>query len=355
MDVLINREKELKILAEAWDSERPGLIIITGRKRVGKTRLLEEFLKGKEGIFHCAEDKESKFQVKDLFMKVTDGRNADIPGQWREMFNYLSKVLPTGERYYLVIEEFCNLIKRDKWVVLNFQKFWDKFAVNTRLLIVLTGSNTGIMDKNTISPDSLLYGRKTAVVNIRGLDFMHSHFFLNRMPLIDKVKVYLSLGGIVDYLKRAEQFSCFKDFKEEELENDGSFFQKEVAELLDRELGNDTITRVILSAVALGNNSPRAIAKYLKSENRKIHPHINKLVHREFLQKITPFNDRETTSRYFIKDVLVDYWLNRIQANKSDQSKLLIDDYYQKRFKIFIREEISQLYFNCHNSGPFWG
>ena len=126
----VNREEEIKVLEEAAKSSNAEFIVIYGRRRVGKTRLIVEFLKGKDGIFYIAEDASKRVQIREIKEKIAEYfndkflRNVEI-GEWEELFEYLKKILPRDRRIYFVIDEFSYLVKNSPEIVSVLQKFWD--------------------------------------------------------------------------------------------------------------------------------------------------------------------------------------------------------------------------------------
>ena len=212
----VNREEEIKVLEEAAKSSNAEFIVIYGRRRVGKTRLIVEFLKGKDGIFYIAEDASKRVQIREIKEKIAEYfndkflRNVEI-GEWEELFEYLKKILPRDRRIYFVIDEFSYLVKNSPEIVSVLQKFWDTFASSTKIFILLSGSLLGLMSERVLSHSSPLYGRRTRDILLNPLNLRNSCEFL-RMRFEDKLRVYMSIGGVPEYLLRASKYKTSNDF-----------------------------------------------------------------------------------------------------------------------------------------------
>jgi len=142
MNEFVNRYDELSLLEEEWG--RPGgrFIVVHGRRRIGKTRLIKEFTKNKTGIFYVAGDSNSKIQLNEFkdaaatFFRDDFLRSIDI-SSWKMMFDYLEKVISTKEeRIYLWMDEFSYLLKNDKTIVSSLQIFIDHKEIKTYFSIL---------------------------------------------------------------------------------------------------------------------------------------------------------------------------------------------------------------------------
>ncbi|MCP4216218.1 MAG: AAA family ATPase, partial [bacterium] len=166
MNDFINRQGEMELLEMEW--ERPGgrFLVVHGRRRIGKTRMVKEFIDNKKGIFYVAGDTNSKIQLNE-FKDILAGfyndeflRNADV-ANWKMMFDYMTRLIGKEEKMYIWIDEFSYLIKNDKSVVSSLQIFIDHFVrENSNLYFIISGSLFGMMSEKVLSASSPLYGRR---------------------------------------------------------------------------------------------------------------------------------------------------------------------------------------------------
>ena len=113
----IDRERELKTLEELWKLKNC-FAVIYGRRRIGKTRLVEEFLKDKKGVSYSAEDVNRKIQIREFKNALAEFLNDEFLktqeiDSWSSLFSYLGKTLDLNKRFYIWIDEFSYLIKND--------------------------------------------------------------------------------------------------------------------------------------------------------------------------------------------------------------------------------------------------
>ncbi|WP_456474030.1 ATP-binding protein [Candidatus Pyrohabitans sp.] len=359
----LNREHEMMLLQEEWEKEGGRLIILYGRRRVGKTRLLMEFTKDKEGIFYIAEDSSAQIQITGLRDKISDFfkdsllRSLKIT-DWNQLFEYFSRNMPK-ERFYFVIDEFSYLIKSDRRIISLLQKFWDTSFSDSSVFMVLSGSMLGLMSEAVLSHASPLYGRRTRDILLEELSFKHSRKFV-RMPFEDALKLYLAIGGVPEYLLKASEYNSLNRFLSREFFNKMGYFYREPYFIISQEFKELKIYFSVLNAIAYGRTSPKEIANFVGIDARKIYPYLENLIRMGFVERQTPILGKPRRSIYLIKDNLFDFWFNfvfkyreEIEKDNFTIERINFSEYYGKKFEDFIRREIFRLY-ECSSAGRWW-
>ena len=182
----VDRETERVLLEEEWQKDGGRLIILYGRRRIGKTRLVTEFVRGKEGILHFAEDTAPQIQIRRLQEAMARSfadpllATLDIT-TWDQLFTYITRI-PLTERRYLVIDEFTYLIKNDPTILSALQKAWDTALAGSNWCILLSGSTLRLMTDSALSYTSPLYGRRTRDMLLGPLRFRDARQFSLRSP-----------------------------------------------------------------------------------------------------------------------------------------------------------------------------
>lgn len=262
----IGRQKELSLLEDEWNKTNGRLIILYGRRRIGKTRLITEFTSNKNGIFYFAEDTSSHIQINRLQEKIAEFtrdeilRNLDIK-DWDQLFGYLTRNCPT-ERFYLVIDEFSYLIKSDKSILSTLQKYWDTALSSSNIYIILSGSMLGLMSEMVLSHASPLYGRRSRDLLLEGLSFSDSKEFLN-MPFQETLETYMILGGVPEYLLKASEYTDITNFVEKEFLDKFGYFHREPYFIISQEFKELKTYFSILNSIAFGNTKPTDIANFV--------------------------------------------------------------------------------------------
>ncbi len=360
----VNRNRELNILNRDWNNLNNGFIVIYGRRRIGKTKLIEEFVKDKKGISYTAEDTSKKIQIrefKDAIASFLDDdflKNQEIVS-WSSLFEYLQKVLDRNKRFYIWIDEFSYLLKNDKSLPSILQKFIDKFLRNSKIFFIVSGSLFGLMKEKVLSNSSPLYGRRTRDILLRELNFEHAIKFVN-FNFEDKLKTFLTIGGIPEYLLVASKFKTYEEFIKQEFFTHEGYFYREPYFLLSQEFKEIRIYFSILNAIAYGNTKPSEIANFVGIKTREIYPYLELLNAYGFVTREKHLF-KEKLGIYLIKDCFFDFWFNFVHKNREliergayELNKKKINTYLGKRFEIFIKDNFHYFFKDYTKIGRWW-
>lgn len=162
---MINRERELRFVVEKFGEKGAQLVILWGRRRVGKTYLLKEFCSRYSAIYFLATKSSKKDQLFQLSEAIAEFFNDSLLmikpfSEWQEVFIYLRE--KRSQRFALIIDEFPYLISTDPAIPSIFQKGWDEYLVhNDKIVLILNGSSISMMEKEVLGASSPLYGRRT--------------------------------------------------------------------------------------------------------------------------------------------------------------------------------------------------
>ncbi|RLE90519.1 MAG: ATP-binding protein, partial [Thermoprotei archaeon] len=167
--MFVNREEELKLLHEVFSSGKAELVLLYGRRRVGKTRLLLEALKDFENSIYLLADLSES--ILDIFAKEISRKYGFIRfANWEEFFEFLYS-RASREPFIVVIDEFQYLYKVYKPWVTVLQRWWERLK-ETSIKLVLCGSIISAIYKVGVGYGSALYGRKTYEIEVKPLRFL---------------------------------------------------------------------------------------------------------------------------------------------------------------------------------------
>jgi AAA+ ATPase superfamily predicted ATPase len=361
----INRKPELKMFNDAWSHDEAGMIILYGRRRIGKSRLILEFAKGKKGIYYTAEDVTGHRQLIELKHAFADYladdflKGIDIK-EWSQLFDYLKKVLPRDRKLYIIIDEFSYIVRNSPVITSSLQRFWDEFLSKTKVLLILSGSLLGIMTEEVLASSSPLYGRRTRDLLLGPLLTKDAIKFLNG-EFKDRLAIYFAIGGVPEYLLKASHYrSALEFFASEFLHKDGYFF-REPTFLLSREFREVKTYFSILNALAYGHTKPSEIANFVGIKAREIYPYVENLRTLGFIDKELVLFGKRREAHYHIKDPLFDFWFNFVYDNKENIEKgiYLVDRknlnaYLGRRFEMWVRDNF-HLFFEYDKIGRWRG
>ncbi|MBO5232243.1 MAG: ATP-binding protein [Clostridia bacterium] len=282
--MFIGREAELKFLQDKFDSENGQLVVLYGRRRVGKTETLREFCKGKQHVFYSCTQSTDKVQLSKFSKHIL---KEDIPAKqyisefadWESAFRSVLD-FPFGEqKKLLIIDEFPYMCKGNKSIPSVLQNLWDAELKDKNVMIVLCGSAMSFIEKELFAEKNPLYGRATGIYKMTEMGFYDAVKFFPNYSDKDKVLAYSILGGIPHYLRQfSSKLSLAENIKKNILTK-GSVLYSEVDFLLHQELRETPIYNSIIEAVALGNTKLNDISqKSLVEDTSKTSVYLKNLI-----------------------------------------------------------------------------
>ncbi|EHQ35222.1 ATP-binding protein [Methanoplanus limicola] len=205
----VDRNDEMEFLTGHYNSRIPELIIIYGRRRVGKTTLISRFLKNRPGFYFMASEEGRAGNIRDFadvagdYLKDPDFKRTIFP-DWqvvlKSLVSHRNFSPASGERVIIVIDEFSYLISKDKGVPSAFQKIWDLILSDENIMLILSGSSVSTMETEVLGYKSPLYGRRTGQWQVEPLFYPYLREFL---PYREEelVMVWSVIGGVPAYLR----------------------------------------------------------------------------------------------------------------------------------------------------------
>lgn len=287
--MFIGREKELQFLNERFNSKKSELIVLYGRRRVGKTETLKEFCKDKKHIFYsCKEctDSEQLQSFSEVILRTEIPASKYISSfeDWEQLFKSILEI-ESNEKKLLIIDEFPYMVKNNKEIPSILQNLWDNLLKDKNVMIILCGSSMSFIEKEILAEKNPLYGRATGIYKMTQMDFYDAIKFFPKFSLEDKVYAYSILGGIPHYLKEFDDSKSLAKNIQDNILKKGCILYNEIEFLLHQELRETTLYNTIIEAIALGNTKLNDI--YLKTniDKTKIMVYITNLMELEIIEK----------------------------------------------------------------------
>ena len=210
----IGRQTELAKLNSEY-SRDSSFVVIYGRRRVGKTTLIKEFLKKKTAFYFLAtEELESQSMKRLAGVVARTTKNSLLQKatftDWLDLFQIIADYKPE-EKKVLVIDEFPYLVKTNPAFPSVLQNAWDEILKDSNVMLILSGSLIGMMQKHALSYDSPLYGRRTAQMRLAPLPFTDI-YAVQGLTFDKAVEQYAVTSGVPKYL---EFFEDNRDLEEQ--------------------------------------------------------------------------------------------------------------------------------------------
>ncbi len=319
--MFLGREQELADLEELYSENRFQLFILYGRRRVGKTTLLNEFCRNKNTIFYSAEQSNTKLNL-DKFSELVFqhyGETSLSPfTTWERALTYVRQ-RQGNQRLVLVFDEFPYLVRKNKALLSILQHLIDHQLQESRLFIILCGSYMGFMEKDVLGSKSPIFGRRTGQLKLLPFPYQTSRRFLEGYSPEDQMKLYGAFGGTALYLSQIQPKESFETNIKRAFLRVTAYLYEEPMLLLHQEVQEPGIYSAVIEAIASGYTKSNEIATKIGEEPAKCLKYIHTLCQLGILYKETPFGEKETARKtiYGISDMMFRFWYRYVFANRT--------------------------------------
>jgi AAA+ ATPase superfamily predicted ATPase len=346
----VNRTSELSVLEKIYNIGRFQFIPIYGRRRIGKTRLIQEFIKGKDAIYFLADSVSESEQLKNLGRAIGEHFNDTILRDsgfkdWYQFFSYLKE--KCTERLVLIIDEFPYLVNANQAISSIFQKGIDEYLKKTNVFLILMGSSIGMMEKEVLFYKAPLYGRRTASLEVVEMEFNALKDFFPQKDFDDLVKVYAVFGAVPAYLEKVNpKQDIFTNISKLVLDR-SSFFYNEVEFILREELREPRNYFVILKAIAQGKRKLSEIINETGFEKSLVSKYIDTLRGLKLVEKDIPitekYPEKSKQGIYHLHDKFFTFWFKYIFTNRG-RIEIGNTDYVIALMKDSFEHHVSTVY-----------
>lgn len=280
--MFIGRQEELNFLEEKYKEKEGQLVVIYGRRRIGKTETIRKFCEGKKHIFYtcveCPDEKQLEgFSLRILQTGIPAAQYIKRFFDWEQAFRSILE-LSGEEKNILVIDEFPYMVRGNHSIPSILQTLWDEVLKNSNIMIILCGSSMSFMEKEILAEKNPLYGRATGILKMNEMCFYDAIQFVPGYSATDKIMTYAILGGIPHYLKQFHDNVSLEENIKKHILTRGSILYSEVEFLLRQELRETSIYNVVIEAIALGNTKLNDIYQKTMIEKTKLSVYIKNLM-----------------------------------------------------------------------------
>lgn len=374
--MFIGREQELKKLNRMYRSDKLEVAVIYGRRRVGKTTLINEFCKDKRAIFFAAQESSADQNLETLSRAISETESGESAAfaTYRSFTDAFIKIaeLAKTQRLIWVIDEYPYLAQAERGISSLLQNFLDHQFRETGLFLILCGSSMSFMEKQVLGYQSPLYGRRTAQFKILPFDYVDTGKWFPEYSYSDRALVYGITGGIPMYL---EQFSPELTIRENLLENlfdRNAVLFEEPSNLLKQELREPAIYNAVITAVASGKTKLSEIATTVGVETGLCAKYMTNLIALGIIKRETPVTEPNSKRPvYLIEDQFFRFWytfvpgnISAIQSGRMERSypsmvESRLSDYMGLTFDKICRDYIlyydEEIPFPIGAVGQWWG
>lgn len=316
------REEELQTMNRRYEKGRFECIVIYGRRRVGKTALINEFCKGKPTVYFSALSASSQENLEALSKAIYICKNPGSPTAptYRSYEDALDEItaMARQQRLVFVIDEYPYLAKAEKSFSSRLQHIIDHQWQGGQLYLILCGSSMSFMEYQVLGYESPLYGRRTAQFKIQALTYREMTQFHPNLPLQDQAFLYGVTGGIPHYINKLDVEDDLDEALLENLFSTSSYLFEEPENLLKQELREPAIYNSVISAIAGGASRLNEIATKVGLESGICTKYLKVLLDLGILKKETPITEKPGKKTiYTIDDNFFRFWYRFVPRNMS--------------------------------------
>lgn len=375
MNDFINRKEELNFLKTKWDERKAHLIIIYGKRRVGKTELIKQFIKNKNALYFLADKRTTQDQLKELGQLFGQHFNDEMLlkngfSEWLDVFRYLRKNLK--KPLIFAIDEYPYLCETDKSVSSLFQKGWDEYLKEIPIFMILSGSSIAMMESETLSYKAPLYGRRSGQILIKPLNFYQSWKFFKGTNFDEFIELYTLTGGMPAYLLEISSKKTPAMNLKEKILDRKEFLFGEVEFILREELREPRTYLSLLKAISWGKTKAGEIINETGIEKTHLHKYLGILEELHLIEREVPVTEKNSTKSkrglYKISDNFLKVWFHYVYPFKSNLeignftealAKFktnfgnLVSLTYEQICKEIIQNHRTRL-FTCEKIGRWW-
>lgn len=376
--MFIGRENELSKLEKLYKSSKFEFVIVYGRRRVGKTTLINEFCKQKKAIYFISIESTIQNNLnnlsKSIFTLTMPGLKS-APGfsSFEKALDYLYEFIK-NQRVILVIDEYPYLARADKSVSSILQAYIDHKFKSSRLFLILCGSSMSFMENQVLGYKSPLYGRRTAQFKIRPFDYFDTSEFHDNFNSYEKSIIYGITGGIPQYLEFIDPKKSIRQNIIDNFFDDTGYMFEEPGNLIKQELREPQTYNAIITSIAMGASRLNEISTSSGLETSVCSVYLKSLMNLGLVKKENPVTESKTRkSIYLLEDNMFCFWYRFVLSNISGiiagNKETIYDeivgprlnDYMGKVFEqmciqhLLRRNKAGKLPFNFLKIGRWWG
>lgn len=321
--MFVGRKSELDELQRAYATRDFEMVVVYGRRRVGKTTLLTHFAQGKPTLFFTAQQQSGRNNLFDFCKAVADF--FDLPSgvefsSWQAAFEFIAE-RAKEKPFLLIFDEFPYAAESDRSLISSLQAVVDHKLSKTRLCLVLCGSDQGFMEGEVLGAKSPLHGRRTAQIRVRPFDYLSVAKMLPDVSDEDAFRYYACVGGVPYYLARVDASAAFEENIERLFFDPNGFLYEEPMMLLRQEFREPALYNSILRAIGSGANKQNEIADRAGVDQGVASKYLHTLMRLDIVERIVPFGENPGRSRrglYRLADGCYDFWYAFVMPAVSD-------------------------------------
>ncbi len=345
--MFIGRERELEALNKLYISNKFEFAVIYGRRRVGKTALINQLIRDKNAIYFMGVESNAKQNLenfsKNILEYCTGIETENSFLSFQAALEYVFR-LSERERLILAIDEYPYIARAEKSLASTLQLLIDKYKDSSRLMLILCGSSMSYMEDHVLAYKAPLYGRRTAQMKIVPFDFEETCRYFKNFSSEDKALIYGIVGGTPQYLLQMDDALSVEDNIKNTFLNPTSALFEEPENLLKQEVREPALYNAIITAIATGSTRMSEISGKVGEDTNVCSTYVKNLITLGIIRKETPYGEKASRKAiYVIEDNLFRFWYRFVPENSSIIARGAADFAY-RRIEQFLPDYMGKVF-----------
>lgn len=317
MKTFIDRINEMETLNNEYRKNGSSFVVIYGRRRLGKTTLINEFCKGKKCIPFLATEEEEQENINSFKNIVADTldnkllKEANV-NSWDTVFDVIADKADNNEKLIIVIDEFQYLGKSNPAFPSILQKIWDTKLQDKNVMLIICGSLIRMMKSQVLDYSSALYGRRTSQIRMKQIPFAYYKDFFKDISLEDQISRYAVTGGVPKYIELFVGDGDIRDLIKQNILNTSSFLYEEPEFLLKNEIYEVGRYFTILKTIASGKRKLADISAAVEMPQSQLSSYLKTLIELDIVTREVPITEenpeKSKMGLYRITDNYIYFW-----------------------------------------------
>ena len=353
MTMFIGRERELNTLKRMYASENFQMLILYGRRRIGKTTLLNEFSKDKNPIFYTGVESKDDENLKELgrtvFSYFSGSEAGMIFASYSDIFDYMTAEIGKKKgagKQLIILDEYPYIAAGAKEVSSMLQRVIDHDWSRMNIMLVLCGSSIPFMEEEVLGAESPLYGRRTGQMDLKPFDYLTSARFVPEYPPEDQAIVYGVTGGVPKYLSMFDPQKSLDENLRQQYFDPAGYFYEEPQNMLRQEFRDISLYFAILNAIGSGSCLVHEISSKTGFNSEKVVQALQKLEVVRIIRKDIPILNEKNRklSQYVIQDGMFRFWFRFLPKGLNTIERGFGKEYYENAVRPFLHEYMGPVF-----------
>ena len=349
----IGRHQELNILERMYNKEGFQMLVMYGRRRVGKTTLLSKFSEDKNPIFYTGIESKDDENLRELGSTVFSYFNPGNAGvdfrSYADVVRFITsniKADKTGSRHLIIIDEYPYIAENAVEIASVLQREIDHEWKSLNIMLVLCGSSISFMEEEVLGEKSPLYGRRTGQMDLLPFDYLTASEFVPVYSPEDKAVVYGITGGIPKYLASIDPRLSLEENIVSQYFDASGYFYEEPKNLLRQEFRDVALYFAILNAIGNGCTKMSEIASKTGFDTSKVTQALKKLEAVRIVKRDVPILNEKNKklAQYVLMDGMFGFWFRFVSKAAMAIERGFGEQYYDNNVKPFIHDYMGQIF-----------